>query len=610
MAVAVVAFIGTKAVDAESTTGWNTGNLDNDIFVENAGSVGAKVSATTGDFYDNNSLNHDFSSGGTEEGDHIFAWFNTLTPVSLHAIIAMEDQATDSVACWNVGPPTGYGGGWISYVIDPATDFDTIIASGTAAWVTTGNPAQLHNVDGYGGRHTTTTSIMGNFNNALVDAISVGTGYRITRGDAGSAEATFADIISYEQTTANRFGALRTDGGVLFMLSKIIIGDTTANSHEFTDSNFTVVWLDAPVASTFYEISCEEGSGTTTVILDNGVFKAEDTAQAGKPLIDMSGITSATLNNVSVVGGRGITLDGNVTWNDSTWQDTGQIDLGGQPTLSGITILDPTDDGAMLVNAANELANVSDIVFDGAGIGGTTADAAIEVDISGAGPFTLDFDNITFQNRVAGSVDVHILANGNADYTINVLNGGSTPTVTNDGTGTVTVQNTVTLTVTVKDAADLSVVQNARVRVEAAAGGDLQEEATVTITRSGSVATVALTSHKVPDGSSVIIRGAEQDEYNGVFTVTGVTANDFTYTVGGTPDTPATGTISAATQIMSGLTNASGVLQDTSFNFTNPQPVTGVVRKSTASPYFKTGTVSGTIQSTGFSTEVILIRDE
>lgn len=609
MATTVVAFVGTKAVDAESTTGWNTGNLDNDIFVENAGSVGAKVSATTADFYDNNSLNHNFSSGGGQEGDHIFAWFNTLTPASLHAIIAMEDQASDSVACWNVGPPTGYGGGWISYVVDPASDFDTIIAAGTSGWTLTGNPTQLSNVDGYGGRHTTTTTIMGNFNNALVDAVSVGTGYRVTRGDGASADATFADIISYEQTTANRFGALRTDGGVLFMLSQIIIGDTTANSHDFTDSNFTVVWLDAPVATTFYSISCQKGTGATNVTLTNGVFKAEDPAQAGKPLIDFSGITSATLNNVSVVGGRGINLDGAVTWNDSTWQDTGQIDLGGQPTLSGLTILDPTDDGAMLINAANELANISDVIFDGAGIGGTSVDAAIEVDITGAGPFTLDLDNIKFQNRVSGSVDIHILANGNADYTINVLNNGDTPTYTNDGAGTVTVQNTKTLTVTVKDASDLSNIENARVLMEAAAGGDLQEEASCTIARSGSTATVTLSSHKVLDGSTVIIRGAEQDEYNGLFTVTGVTVNTFTYTVSGTPATPATGTITAASEIMNGLTNASGILQDTSFNYTNPQPVTGVVRKGTATPYYQTGAISGSITTSGFSQTVLLIRD-
>lgn len=479
MATAVVAFIGTKAVDAESTTGWNTGNLDNDIFQEGSGSIGAKVSNTTSDFYDLSVTGspYDFSSGGADEGDHIFAWFNTLTPATLHAIIAADDLATDSVGCWNVGPPTGYGGGWISYVIDPAADFDTIIAAGSGSWTTTGNPAQLTGVDGFGGRHTTSTSIMGNFNNALVDAVSIGTGYRITRGDGASTPGDFANLITYERTTSNRFGGLRSTGGVLFMLSKIIVGDTTANDHAFDASGFTVVWLDAPVATTFYEFSAEEGTGTTTVTLTNGTLKAETTTQSGKPLMDFSGITSWTNTNVNIIGARAFNLDSNVTITNGTWESGGQIDLGGQPTITGLTILDPTDDGALLVNAVNELANVSDITFDGAGVGGTSTDAAIEIDITGAGPFTLDFDNIKFQNRVSGSVDVHILANNNADYTINVLNGGDTPTVTNDGTGTVTVVNAVNLTITVQDE-DGNAIQDAQVAIYDSSDTQLMNEDT------------------------------------------------------------------------------------------------------------------------------------
>lgn len=612
MAVAVVAFVGTKAVDAEATTGWNTGNLDNDIFVENAGSVGAKVSNTTQNFYDLSITGspYDFSSGGADEGDHIFAWFNTLTPASLHGIIAADDLATDSIGYWDVGPPTGYGGGWISYVQDPAADFTAIIQAGTAAWTTTGNPAQLTGVDGFGGRHTTTTSIMGNFNNALVDAISVGTGYRITRGDSTDPDATFADIISYEQTTTNRFGALRTDGGVLFMLSQITIGDTTANNHDFTDSNFTVIWLDAPVATTFYQFTMEEGTGATNVTLSNGVLRAENSAQAGLPLFDFSGITACTCTNVTLIGARGINLDGNVNYSNSLWQDCGQIDLGGQPTLDTITILDPTNDGAMLVNAANELANVSNITFDGAGIGGTSADAAIEIDITGAGPFTLDFDNIKFQNRIAGSVDVHVRANGNADYTINVQNGGDTPTVTNDGTGTVTVVNAKTVRVTAVISGGTA-VPNAEVFLEADAGGDLPNKETVSITRSATTATVTHTGHGLVTGDQVAIRGEVDDEaaYYGVKTITVTGTNTYTYTVSGSPATPATGTITSTAIVLRGTTNGSGVVEDTAFNFTANQPVTGWVRKGSADPKYKTAPISGTITTSGFDATVTLQPD-
>lgn len=64
------------------------------------------------------------------------------------------------------------------------------------------------------------------------------------------------------------------------------------------------------------------------------------------------------------------------------------------------------------------------------------------------------------------------------------------------------------------------------------------------ITRNGSTATCTTTSnHKAVTGDSVTISGATETEYNGTFTITVTGATTFTYTVSGTPDAPATGTI-------------------------------------------------------------------
>ncbi len=64
----------------------------------------------------------------------------------------------------------------------------------------------------------------------------------------------------------------------------------------------------------------------------------------------------------------------------------------------------------------------------------------------------------------------------------------------------------------------------------------------VSITRTGSTATVTCSSHGLEVGERVTISGASQSEYNGTFTVTSVpTAYTFTYTVSGSPATPATG---------------------------------------------------------------------
>jgi hypothetical protein len=74
----------------------------------------------------------------------------------------------------------------------------------------------------------------------------------------------------------------------------------------------------------------------------------------------------------------------------------------------------------------------------------------------------------------------------------------------------------------------------------------LGTDKTVTsITRASTTATVTATAHGFTTGDQINIRGADQTDYNGDFLVTVTDANTFTYTVSGSPATPATGTIIA-----------------------------------------------------------------
>jgi hypothetical protein len=67
------------------------------------------------------------------------------------------------------------------------------------------------------------------------------------------------------------------------------------------------------------------------------------------------------------------------------------------------------------------------------------------------------------------------------------------------------------------------------------------------ITRAGSIATAATTAaHNLRTGNIVTIADAVQTEYNGTFQVTVVDDYTFTYTITGTPASPATGTITMA----------------------------------------------------------------
>jgi hypothetical protein len=66
------------------------------------------------------------------------------------------------------------------------------------------------------------------------------------------------------------------------------------------------------------------------------------------------------------------------------------------------------------------------------------------------------------------------------------------------------------------------------------------------LTRVGSTVTATVASTATLEtGMSVTIAGAVQTEYNGTFIVTVINPTQFTYTISGTPVTPATGTITA-----------------------------------------------------------------
>lgn len=74
--------------------------------------------------------------------------------------------------------------------------------------------------------------------------------------------------------------------------------------------------------------------------------------------------------------------------------------------------------------------------------------------------------------------------------------------------------------------------------------GKINQFTILSITRAGSTATATTsTAHGYTTNDYVVVMGASQTEYNGVFQITVTSATTFTYTVTGTPDTPATGTI-------------------------------------------------------------------
>jgi len=231
----------------------------------------------------------------------------------------------------------------------------------------------------------------------------------------------------------------------------------------------------------------------------------------------------------------------------------------------------------------------------------------IEIEaVSGGGDFTLEFFSFTFDALAS----IHIRYNGTTD-TLIIRDNGSTNLTTLSAPfgGSIKKQTKMTVKTTVKSATTGSVIQGARVLLNAASGGPLPYQESVSITRSGSTATVTHTAHGLVTGNKVLIEGADQNEYNGIHTITVTGTNTYTYTVSGTPATPATGTITSTSVILDDTTDVFGEVTG-EIDFTSNQPVSGYARKASSSPYYKPVSYSGTITSSGLIGNILLIGDE
>ncbi len=612
------AWIGVSSMSANTTN-----------FVEGTQSLSEKVSNTTAQGYTVNTTDvigepFDFSSSGGNFGDHIYAWisayesWDTLENGGFGIVVA-DDLATDSYATWYVGPQPGFLGGWASYVIHPSKRFDLVIQAGTGSWTTTGNPAQLSGVDGFGARWKITRSITGNVDNCFVDSMSVGTGYEISQGDAGSAKATFDDVISFEEnTTSGRFGGIRGVSGIAFSRSKIYIGAASGSTNtEFSHNGFTVVWEKAvlagqtlsAVSDTLYELKTRKGSGTTYVNLANGSLSAVSPHEV---YLDFTGATGITLSNVNVDRARLIDIDNAVKWDGGQITNSGQFTItSGTPTLTNVSFINSTDPYAMSISNANRLSNVSNITFNGAGVGGSGS-CGLRLNLGAVGGVGVTLTNVFFQNRVSGSHDILIPAD--VTGTINItVSGGSTPTVNDlrDPDDYNIITGSVDVTVTVKDTqTPPQPIINARVLLTADTGGPYPYDVTVTIVNSGTTATVTHAAHGLVTGDKVLINGASHWQNNGVFTITVTGAGTYTYIMPSDPGSSPTGTIKATFVALHGLSDSSGVVT-ANRSYSGSQPIVGRVRKSSSSPYYKSQNITGSVNSSsGFSATVQLISDE
>lgn len=590
--------------DMASTTGWTAIGTpaaltapETDYFIQgsNCISKGSWSTAIRGMIYDNGASFTVPTSGA------VLAWLAYQATNSLDTTVGGGIRVI-------IGSGSGdydhfYVGGsdtlkfdiWAPYVVDPNT---------ATADTTTGTPSGTEQY--VGGLADIPASGPSKGSPFAVDALRYGRcELRYTNGQTAD-YANFDGAAVYAGATIRQWGLLDSVGGVYYMQGFHSFG-LTGTAVDFRDSNRAIFIRDtAKVVAAFNRLEMiNSGSnvewtniaitalGTQspgTFIVTAGAFTA-----IGCTFVDMGTFTFLSTSEASLCIFRGcdqITAPGS----DMTGSNVSGYE--GTANTSALVWDVATDPDGLLDDMAFTMGTTLTHAIEF----GTTSPLSMTltgIDFSGYSAST-DVNNSTLHiKRTSGTVTIGLSGcTGNIGYRT-------------DGATVVLTPDPVVTEITVKDINTQAVIEDARVLLIASDGtGDFPYQESVTsINRSGSTATVAHTGHGMATGDFAYIAGADQTEYNGAFeiTVTGVDA--YTYTVPGTPTTPATGTITSTGGYFNTLTNASGIVTD-SRAITNDQPIEGRVRLSSGSTLYKSSPVSGIVDNTtGYSQTVYLIPD-
>lgn len=652
-----VTFTGTNISFVNDNTGFGVWKRDGtggtpsaisetDVFLQGTGACSVKVS--------NQGIVLAFAHAGLNLSGtnvHLAIWCQMLagplmkvrdsTTVPGLAMFLSSDATLTTGSNYNMWAVDGsdtYPGGWVRYIIDVSKTASTTVG--------TLNLAAVRHI----GMYCNTQPNVAKFDNLVIDRmdyLTPGQGLRFT---GVSPVGSWEELFTQDDNVSNKYGVIEKRNGLYTLQGSVDIGDDAGTgATTWTDSGGAIVTFKNPryyngtadalcVSDDFYRIKLQgNATGATNITIGSVVGSGDDrqgvkggTVRTAGPewsmdaSTDIGHLTTAKFYGLNFEGaGRGLTFDdGNKTSIISClFNNCGEIELGttnnGAEMLS-CAVIDPDDSidarNAGLRFASQPTHNVKRISFITSG----TPTTQHMVHLTPAADYSTSFDAIKFFGSYASSTIWHGENSGtNADVTISPTNDAN-PTAAefeNTASGTVAVSNpAVTATVNVKDENNNN-LQSARVYLRAQDGsGPMPYQDSVTITRSGTTATVSHTAHGMETGDKVVIKGItntlNKKDNNGTHTITVTGANAYTYTTLDEGDTTYTGTIISTWVAIDADTDASGNASRTKSYATN-QPVDGWVRKSTASPRYKTFPIAGTINtSSGLTINVKMVRDE
>jgi len=715
MTTTFVADNRTELEQCDSASAW-TGtisiNTNSAVEIESTDCLTQVVSNTAEDAY-TTITSDDYSGGGS-----LGIWIRTtgtMDTLSAGGVAIQVGDGTNRIA-YHLGgiDATGFRHDtgpheWAYFLLDLANkpaNFTALAGSEGSL-----NEAAITQV---GVSFVTTAKALANAENCFWDIVRFadnGDDVVFVGGTTSGAAGNGGEIAVIDRSTGNQqaYGVLRElASNVYGIQGNVTLGDSTSSSDQFwEETNATYAWEDRGLSSNNYYRFALIGSSTATnceFLFTSTTFSVPDAASAS---FDGNGadITVCTMDSCNFLGidqGVETSDDTGDSWENCVYAGCGTIVANGCDLSGGaVSGYEGTSDTSALsydlaVDPDGELDNMSFTK-------GTASTHAIEFGTNIPSEITLRGIDFSGYNASDDQTDSTLdFKDTGGTITVNLIGCTGDISETNSGCTVVFVINPVQLSITTRDLSDDSLVDT-RVLVETAdTSGPLPYEKTSSITRSGSTATVTCTAHGVADGKKAIIRGALEPEYNGVQTTTWISADSYSYTVSGTPDTPANdtrllnaqdetsynnspttegtfsgGTGHAISDVLtlsngatitvdnvstgevteftvnsggsrSGLTTSdtltqgsttgsgidftlspdtdnlgistsgviidadttAGVATDTR-SYSGDQPIKGNARKMTASPYYKTGSISGTIDaSSGLTLTVKLASDE
>lgn len=612
--------------DCEANTGWT-------------GDDTATVVTDAGSFYEgSSSLSTQFSDGD----EHMYTTQDSVGVGTFN--LDWSDSTLYMLVKDNLGE--GFAAGGVQFVVGDGTnrvgydvggndaiglplptyfqayklDVAVVVASPGSFTTFAGSEASLNQGAatqiGYGANHL--AKAVGSVDNAFMDCfryIANGSYALTINGGSSGTPETMADVQGDDVT--NGWGMVGNPVGEQYLFfAPTEWGESSASAdHYFSASNEQWYWLGdnggghAIGAGNFpFRVvgnTTDTGSFviSNVVIVNTGTGVDFDCSDTNIDTLEIDGCTVIGLASFSAPASGGTSR----FCTNTTFLGCGAITHNGA-SMNGCSILGSTVAADASAVAYNETADPDGEVDDMTFSRGASAHHALELGASSPTNVTLRGWTTSGFNASNGQNDSTIfVARTSGTVTINIVGGSGNFSYKSAGATVNVVTNPVTLTVTAADSVTGSPVQGARALV--IAGTNFLGGSSVTITSTGGTATVSHSSHGFATGNVVRIRGANEEEYNGIHTITVTGVTDYTYSVSGSPASPATGAIVSALVIINAVTDSSGETSDTR-SWTSDQAFVGRLKRGTTAPTYKTQPVSGTIDSeAGSSVTAVLISD-